>query len=130
MAPYKFMDAIVRGNGIKVFNNGNMLRDFTYIDDIAEGISLVLNSNDDNDVPFRIYNIGNSQPVCLLDFIHTIEDVVGRKAKMQLVGMQPGDVVRTYADTTKLQHDFGYKPSTLIRDGIVRLYEWYREYSY
>lgn len=126
MAPYKFMDAIARGNEIKVFNNGNMLRDFTYIDDIAEGVSLVLNSDDDSDVPFRIYNIGNSQPVRLLDFIHTIEEVVGRKAKMQLVGMQPGDVVRTYADTTKLQHDFGYKPSTSIRDGIARLYEWYR----
>lgn len=130
MAPYKFMDAIVRGNEIKVFNNGYMLRDFTYIDDIAEGICLVLNSNDKSDVPFRIYNIGNSQPVRLLDFVRTIEEVVGRKAMMQLVGMQPGDVVRTYADTTKLQHDFGYKPSTSIREGISRLYEWYRKYSY
>lgn len=124
MAPMKFMNAIISGKTIDVYNHGNMLRDFTYIDDIAEGIRRVLNSNDGNAIPFRIYNIGNSEPVWLLDFIHTIEEVTGHKAHMNMMDMQPGDVVRTYADTSRLQSDFGYKPSTTIREGIERLYAW------
>lgn len=128
MAPYKFMKAIDNDEEIQVFNHGDMLRDFTYIDDIAEGIRLVLHSEDKEETPYRIYNIGNSEPVKLLDFIHTIEEVTGRKAKMRMLGMQPGDVVRTYADTTLLQHDFGYKPSTTIADGIRNLYEWYKKF--
>lgn len=128
MAPYKFMKAIDNDEEIQVFNHGDMLRDFTYIDDIAEGIRLVLHSEDKEEIPYRIYNIGNSEPVKLLDFIHTIEEVTGRKAKMRMLGMQPGDVVRTYADTTLLQHDFGYKPSTTIADGIRNLYEWYKKF--
>lgn len=128
MAPYKFLKAIIHGDEIQVFNHGDMLRDFTYIDDITEGIRLVLHSEDKEEIPYRIYNIGNSEPVKLLDFIHTIEEVTGRKAKMRMLGMQPGDVVRTYADTTLLQHDFGYKPSTTIADGIRNLYEWYKKF--
>lgn len=128
MAPYKFMKAIDNDEEIQVFNHGDMLRDFTYIDDITEGIRLVLHSEDKEEIPYRIYNIGNSEPVKLLDFIHTIEEVTGRKAKMRMLGMQPGDVVRTYADTTLLQHDFGYKPSTTIADGIRNLYEWYKKF--
>lgn len=128
MAPYKFMKAIDNDEEIQVFNHGDMLRDFTYIDDITEGIRLVLHSEDKEEIPYRIYNIGNSEPVKLLDFIHTIEEVTGRKAKMRMLGMQPGDVVRTYADTTLLQHDFGYKPSTTIADGIHNLYEWYKKF--
>lgn len=128
MAPYKFLKAIIHGDEIQVFNHGDMLRDFTYIDDITEGIRLVLHSEDKEEIPYRIYNIGNSEPVKLLDFIHTIEEVTGRKAKMRMLGMQPGDVVRTYADTTLLQHDFGYKPSTTIADGIHNLYEWYKKF--
>lgn len=124
MAPMKFMHAIMDGDEIQVFNHGNMLRDFTYIDDIAEGIRRVLHSDDHNAIPFRIYNIGNSEPVRLLDFIHTIEDVTGRKAKMKMMDMQPGDVVRTFADSSLLEKDFGYKPSTTIREGISRLYAW------
>ena len=128
MAPYKFLKAIIHGDEIQVFNHGDMLRDFTYIDDITEGIRLVLHSENKEEIPYRIYNIGNSEPVKLLDFIHTIEEVTGRKAKMRMLGMQPGDVVRTYADTTLLQHDFGYKPSTTIADGIRNLYEWYKKF--
>lgn len=124
MAPMKFMRAIMDGREIQVFNHGEMLRDFTYIDDIAEGVRRILHFENPDDIPARIYNIGNSAPVRLLDFIHTIEAVTGRKARMKLTGMQPGDVVETYADTTQLQHDFGYKPSTDVQEGIARLYAW------
>lgn len=129
MAPYKFMKAIDNDEEIQVFNHGNMLRDFTYIDDIAEGVRLVLHSDNDEEIPYRIYNIGNSEPVRLLDFIKTIEDVTGHKARMKMLDMQPGDVVRTYADTSLLQHDFGYKPSTTIADGISNLYAWYKSHT-
>lgn len=124
MAPMKFMDAIANGREIQVFNNGDMLRDFTFIDDIAEGVRRVLDQTDNGTA--TIYNIGNSQPIRLLDFIHTIEQVTGRKAKMKMMGMQPGDVARTYADTTRLQRDYGYKPSTSIEEGVRQLYEWYK----
>jgi len=83
----------------------------------------------DEEIPYRIYNIGNSQPVKLLDFIHVIEEVTGRQAKMKMLGMQPGDVTRTYADTSRLQKDFGYKPATSLRDGISKLYKWYTKYA-
>lgn len=129
MAPYKFMKAIDNDEEIQVFNHGNMLRDFTYIDDIAEGVRLVLHSDNDEEIPYRIYNIGNSEPVRLLDFIKTIENVTGHKARMKMLDMQPGDVVRTYADTSLLQHDFGYKPSTTIADGISNLYAWYKSHT-
>lgn len=129
MAPYKFMKAIDNDEEIQVFNHGNMLRDFTYIDDIAEGVRLVLHSDNDEEIPYRIYNIGNSEPVRLLDFIKTIENVTGHKARMRMLDMQPGDVVRTYADTSLLQHDFGYKPSTTIADGISNLYAWYKSHT-
>ena len=129
MAPYKFMKAIDNDEEIQVFNHGNMLRDFTYIDDIAEGVRLVLHSDNDEEIPYRIYNIGNSEPVRLLHFIKTIEKVTGHKARMKMRDMQPGDVVRTYADTSLLQHDFGYKPSTTIADGISNLYAWYKSHT-
>lgn len=129
MAPYKFMKAICNGEEIQVYNHGDMLRDFTYVDDIVEGVSLVLHSENKEAIPYNIYNIGNSAPVRLLDFIHTIEEVTGCKARMKMLGMQPGDVVQTYADTTKLQKDFGYKPNTSIKEGITKLYEWFREYN-
>lgn len=127
MAPIKFMKAIIDGEEIQVYNHGNMLRDFTYIDDIAEGVRLVLHSDNNHEIPYSIYNIGNSEPVRLLDFIHTIEEVTGKQAKMKMMNMQPGDVVCTYADTTLLQHDFGYRPSTPIHDGITKLYGWFRQ---
>lgn len=129
MAPIKFMKAISAGQEISVFNHGDMLRDFTYVDDIAEGVRRVLHAEMDEEIPYRIYNIGNSQPVKLLDFIHVIEEVTGRQAKMKMLGMQPGDVTRTYADTSRLQKDFGYKPATSLRDGISKLYKWYTKYA-
>lgn len=129
MAPMKFMNAIVEGREIQVYNHGDMLRDFTYIDDIAEGVRRVAHGNDTSAVPYSIYNIGNSSPIRLLDFINTIEEVVGKKARMQMLGMQKGDVVRTYADTSLLEKDYGYKPATSIREGISNLYGWYKHYG-
>ncbi|MGI6222382.1 MAG: NAD-dependent epimerase/dehydratase family protein [Prevotella sp.] len=129
MAPIKFMKAIIGGEEIQVYNHGDMLRDFTYIDDIVEGVSRVLRGNDQQEVPARIYNIGNSEPVRLLDFIHCIEKVTGKQAHMQMVGMQPGDVTRTYADSAALLHDYDYRPDTDITTGITRLYEWLQQHQ-
>lgn len=129
MAPIKFMKAIANGDEIQVYNHGDMLRDFTYIDDIVEGVRLVLQSECIDDVPARIYNIGHCAPVKLLDFIHAIEEVVGRKARMRMMDMQPGDVTRTYADCSRLEHDFGYCPSTTLHEGLARLYAWYKDYA-
>ena len=128
MAPFLFMKAILNDEPIKVFNHGHMKRDFTYIDDIVEGVMKVIPSPSDKQVPFRIYNIGNSTPVDLMDFIQTIEKEAGKKAIMNMVGMQPGDVTITYADTSHLEKDFGYKPSTKLSDGIAEFYKWYISY--
>ena len=133
MAPFLFTEAILEGRQIEVFNNGNLSRDFTYIDDIIEGVYRVIMEepatgdayvNDD----FRIYNIGNSQPVKLADVITTIEDMAGQKAIKKYVPMQPGDVKDTWADTTLLQQDFGYKPGTSLRHGLRKFIDWYREF--
>lgn len=129
MAPIKFMKAISSGQEIPVFNHGEMLRDFTYIDDITEGVRRILHAEVDEKVPYRIYNIGNSQPVKLIDFIHSIEVVTGHQACMKMLGMQPGDVTRTYADTSRLQRDFGYKPATSLQEGMSRLYAWYTKHA-
>lgn len=128
MAPFIFMKAILNGEPIKVFNHGRMQRDFTYVDDVVRGIIMVMGLPSEEEVPHRIYNIGHSSPVQLLDFIGTIERVSGRKATMEMKGMQPGDVVCTYADTTRIEHDFGYRPSVGIEEGITRFYDWYTSY--
>lgn len=128
MAPFIFMKAILCGEPINVFNHGRMQRDFTYIDDIVNGILLVLGHPSEDEVPHRVYNLGHSSPVELLDFIRTIEKVSGRKATMVMRDMQPGDVVCTYADTTRMEHDFGYRPSVGIEEGIRRFYDWFMEY--
>ncbi len=128
MAPFLFMKAILNDEPIKVFNHGQMKRDFTYIDDIVEGVMKVIPHAPTSNIPFYIYNIGNSKPVELMDFIQAIEDVAGKKAIMDKVGMQPGDVTITYADTTRLERDFGYKPSTTVGEGIRRFYDWYISY--
>jgi UDP-glucuronate 4-epimerase len=128
MAPFLFMNAIVHHKPITVFNKGEMKRDFTYIMDIIQGINLVLPSPPTTKVPFRVYNIGNSCPIPLMTFIHTIEDVVGIKADCIFAGMQAGDVKMTYADISKLQHDFGYHPETPLNVGIQKLYNWYKGY--
>ena len=142
MSPFLFTDAILRGKPIKVFNNGDMLRDFTYIDDIVEGVIRVIdkiakpdaawNAEHPNpatsSAPYRIYNIGNSQPVRLMDFIRAIEEACGREAEKIYLPMQPGDVYQTNADTTLLQKEFGYKPSKDIREGARETVEWYRKF--
>lgn len=125
MAPFLFLKAILHNEPIKVFNHGDMSRDFTYIDDILSGIMQVLPSVPTQAVPYAIYNIGHSSPVQLMDFISTIEKVSGRKAIKQMMDMQPGDVHCTYADTTRMEQDFGYHPQTDIEEGIQHFYDWY-----
>lgn len=123
MSPSLFARAIMHGEPIRVFNNGDMLRDFTYIDDIIEGVVRVMDR-----APQRheIYNIGCGSPVKLMDFIAEIEGALGRKAEMTMLPMQPGDVYRTYADTSKLERDFGYRPSVALHEGIGKFIDWYR----
>ena len=128
MAPCLFMKAILNGDPIKVFNNGQMRRDFTYIDDIIAGLMKIIAHPSADPIPFYIYNIGNSAPVELMDFISVIEKTAGKTAIKQMMGMQPGDVVCTYADTGRLEKDFGYKSSTSIEEGIQKFYDWYVGY--
>ena len=126
MAPYLFLSSVVEGKPIRVFNHGDMQRDFTYIDDIVEGLMRLLEHPAKTAVPHTVYNIGHSEPVQLMDFIRTIEQTTGRKAVLHMEGMQPGDVYCTCADTSRLQHDFGYRPSVSVKEGIRRFYEWYK----
>ena len=142
MALFLFTKAIHEGRSIEVFNEGRMRRDFTYIDDIVEGVTRIMQkipvpdskwSGDHPDPstsfsPYRIYNIGNNQPVELLDFIHTLEKTIGKKAKMSMLPMQLGDVPATYADVDDLIKDVGFKPRTSIQEGIRNFYRWYQEY--
>lgn len=128
MAPCLFMKAILNSEPIKVFNNGQMRRDFTYIDDIIEGLMKIIAHPSEEEIPFYLYNIGNSAPVELMDFISVIEKTAGKTAVKQMMGMQPGDVVCTYADTSRLEEDFGYKPATSIEEGIGKFYDWYVKY--
>ena len=142
MSPFLFADAMLHGRPIKVFNNGDMLRDFTYIDDIVEGILRVIDhiptSNQDwsaqnpdpssSTAPYKIYNIGNSHPVKLMDFIQAIEGAIGHPAEKIYLPMQPGDVPVTYADTQALERDYGFKPSTTLREGLRKFAEWYKKF--
>lgn len=126
MAPMLFARAITEGEPIKVFNNGDLSRDFTYIDDIVEGVIRVIESKPNKEEIYSIYNIGCSQPVKLLDFIHTMEDALGKKTDLIMMPMQAGDVYQTYADTTKLDEDFGFKPTISLKEGIGKFAEWYK----
>jgi len=127
MSPWLFTSAITEGRPIKVFNQGKMRRDFTYIDDIAEGTVRAL----DRDISsgYKIYNIGNHQPVELMEFIGTIERALDREALKEFLPMQPGDVVATYADVEELKNDVGYEPKTRLDVGINRWVKWYKDYS-
>ena len=133
MAPMLFSKAILAGEPIKVFNNGNLSRDFTYIDDIIEGVVRVIDRapqvSDEQPVPAEIYNIGCGSPMQLMDFISTLEQALGHKAQMNMLPMQKGDVYTTYADTTKLERDFGYRPQVTLADGIARFAEWYTNFK-
>ena len=128
MALFLFSKAIIEGKPIKVFNHGDLSRDFTYIDDIIEGIVRVMKHipDENNKYPYyRIFNIGHSQPVQLMDFISILEDTIGKKAILEMYPMQQGDVKTTYADTTALEQAVGYKPTTELKEGIKNFVEWY-----
>ncbi len=128
MAPMLFAKAITTGQPIKVFNNGKMMRDFTYVDDIVEGIVRVIDNAPKQSRDGRraaVYNIGCSNPVKLMDFISTIENAVGKTAEKIMLPMQPGDVYQTYADTSRLEADMGYKPTTSLKNGIGEFIKWY-----
>lgn len=132
MAYFSFTKAITEGKPIKVFNEGDMYRDFTYIDDIVDGIIKLLESSpvlDNKELPYKVYNIGNNKPVKLLDFIQAIESAVGKKAIKEYYPMQPGDVYQTYADVSDLINDVGFKPDTPIQEGINKFVEWFGTYS-
>jgi len=131
MAPMLFADAISNDRPIKVFNNGEMNRDFTYIDDIVDGIVKVIDAGSSTSVVpklFKVYNIGNNSPISLMEFIETIENSIDKKAEKNFLPMQDGDVVSTYADVSGLINDFGYKPDTKLADGIGEFVKWYREF--
>jgi UDP-glucuronate 4-epimerase len=142
MALFKFTRAILTGEPIEVFNYGKHRRDFTYIDDIVEGVIQVLDRIPTGDAdwngakpdsatstaPYRLYNIGNNKPVELMHYIEVLERCLGEKAQMNLLPLQPGDVPDTYADVADLVRDTGYRPDTAVEDGIADFVEWYREY--
>ena len=131
MAYFKFAKKIMAGEPIQVYNNGNMRRDFTYIDDIVTGIENILcnpPAADENGAYYKIYNIGNNQPEKLMDYIATLEKCLGKKAKKEFLPMQPGDVYETYADVSELMEDFDFKPSTTIEEGLAKFAEWFKEY--
>ena len=142
MAPFIFSRAILEGRPIEVFNQGRMRRDFTYIDDIVEGTLKVLDRAAAGDpgfdlrspdpgsssAPWRVYNIGNHEPVELLRFIELLEDALGRKAVKKMMPMQPGDVADTFADVDALERDIGFRPKIRLAEGVRRFVEWYRAY--
>lgn len=132
MALFLFTKAILENQPIKVFNNGKMLRDFTYIDDITEGIFRVTNhipqKKSDGKAPFRIFNIGNNSPVLLTDFITAIEEELGTIAEKIYLPIQPGEVPTTFADVDDLVHEVNYKPATSVKTGIKNFIHWYRNY--
>ena len=138
MALFKFTRGILAGETIPVFNNGDMVRDFTYIDDIVEGIARTVDrppaaggsydSPATSQAPYRIYNIGNNQPVQLLRYIKVLEECLGRKARLELLPMQAGDVQATIADVSDLERDVGFRPATSVETGVRNFVAWYRQY--
>ena len=142
MALFSFTKSIIDGKPIKVFNNGNHKRDFTYVDDIVEGIIRVLDKTASGDpqwsglnpdpgssfAPWRVYNIGNNNPINLMDYISAIEEALGLEAKKEFLPLQPGDVPDTYADVNDLVKDFGYRPSTSLKEGVSKFVKWYKDY--
>ena len=142
MALFLFTKAILNEEPIKIFNKGEMVRDFTFIDDITESLFRVINKKSASDfnfdylkpspssswAPYRIFNIGNSNPINLMDFISTIEEILGRKAKKEFLDMQPGDVASTSADTALLEKWIGFKPKTSVKEGIKKFIDWYKDF--
>ena len=138
MAYFSFTNKLINGEKIEIFNYGNCKRDFTYVDDIVEGIIRVIKGAPDMEVPYNVYNIGNSNPENLLDFVTILQEELIRAgvlhndydfaAHKELVPMQPGDVEVTFADTKPLEDDYGFKPNTPLRDGLRKFAEWYKEF--
>jgi UDP-glucuronate 4-epimerase len=142
MALFLFTKAILEGSPIDVFNNGQMRRDFTYVDDIVEGVIRIIDRPPQGSpgwdsahpdpassaAPYKVYNIGNSSPVLLLDFIEAIEDELGKKAQKNMLPLQPGDVDATWADVDDLIADIGYRPATPVKEGIRRFVAWYKDF--
>jgi UDP-glucuronate 4-epimerase len=136
MAYFKFVQAVANNKPIDVYNYGNMQRDFTYIDDVIEGVVRVMHKPplaDHQDTliskaPYKLYNIGNNSPIELMAFIEVIEKALGKQATKNLLPMQPGDVYSTYADVDDLMRDVGFKPGTPVEEGIERFVQWYRDY--
>jgi UDP-glucuronate 4-epimerase len=125
MAPYKFARAIARGETIEIFNYGRMQRDFTYIDDIVEGVVRLAGQTPDG---YRLFNIGSSAPIELMEFVRALENAFGRRARKRFRPLEPGDVVRTHADVSALERATGFRPSTPLEVGVAKFAEWYRDY--
>lgn len=134
MAMYIFTDKMAKGEPVTLFNNGDMERDFTYVDDVVEGIVRIIDKPPSPSPAHKVYNIGNNSPEKLTDFVDTLErvlleeGVISSPAKREYLPMQPGDVYATYADTSELERDFGYKPYTRLEDGVRRFVLWYKDY--
>ena len=133
MAPILFADAICEGRPISLFGEGKQERDFTYIDDIAEGTIAVLDAPPiqkdlASSVPYRVMNIGNGRPIGLCAFVEELEKALGMKAEKRLLPMQPGDVTRTWADTTQLEQSLGFRPRVSLQQGVAEFVKWYKEY--
>ena len=132
MSPFLFADAILNNKTIKVFNHGDMMRDFTYIDDIVEGVVRVADKpatpEVNSSVPYRVFNIGNNQPEKLMDFIGILENAFGKVAEKEFLPMQAGDVKATYADTSALESWVGFKPYTPLKEGVAKFANWYKAY--
>jgi UDP-glucuronate 4-epimerase len=131
MAYFSFTKSILQGKEIQLFNNGHLYRDFTYIDDIVDGITAIAeytNGNSIGQAPYKIYNIGNHQSIQLLEFVKLLQELLGKKAITKLMPMQPGDVYSTYADVSELEKDYGFAPSTQLRDGLTEFVKWYKDY--
>jgi UDP-glucuronate 4-epimerase len=128
MAYWLFTEAILKGRPIRVFNNGEMHRDFTYIDDVVQGVLTAADAPASNEV-HRVYNLGSSRPVSLMDMIAILENILGKRAEIEMLPMQPGEMTVTYADITAMAEDFGYRPRTSLEEGLKRFVEWFRRYQ-
>lgn len=128
MAYFSFTKSIVEGKPINVFNHGNQMRDFTYVDDIVEAIEALVTKAPYLNIPFRVFNIGNHQPVRLMDFITTLENIIGKEAHKIMLPSQSGDVNATYADVSRLSEMVGFKPKTNINEGLTHFVNWYKKY--
>lgn len=128
MAYFSFTKNIIEGTPVNVFNNGNQMRDFTYVDDIVTAIGALIDKTPETAVPFNVFNIGNHQPVKLMDFITTLETIIGKKANKVFLPRQSGDVDATYADISRLNTLVGFHPQTNIKEGLSKFVMWYRDY--